>query len=121
MNLLVIALLVAFIWLVRKFAWNGEEGTREQRKRNPELNTKNYEIHERRLENFSKSAKVDTLRHNFCKEHAPPLHFRPSEIKRGLCHKEHAHLISASIRQKNAQTRVTCVGYGNGFVSANGP
>ena len=55
MNLLVIALLVAFIWLVRKFAWNGEEGTREQREGNPELNTKNYEIHERRLENFSKS------------------------------------------------------------------
>ena len=55
MNLLVTALVVAFIWLVRKFAWNVEEGTREQRERNPELNTKNYEIHEKRLENFSKS------------------------------------------------------------------
>ena len=55
MNLLVTALIVAFIWLIRKFVWNGEEGTSEQRERNPELNTKNYEMHERRLEHFSKS------------------------------------------------------------------
>ena len=55
MNLLVTALVVVFIWLVRKFVWDGEEGTSEQRERNPELNTKNYEMHERRLVNFSKS------------------------------------------------------------------
>ncbi len=55
MNLLVVILIVAFIWLIRKFAWNVEEGTNEQRKRNPELNTKDYEMHEWRLEHFSKS------------------------------------------------------------------
>tara|TARA_Y100001968_G_C19393072_1_gene736698 strand:+ start:1202 stop:1450 length:249 start_codon:yes stop_codon:yes gene_type:complete len=55
MNLLVIVLVVVIIWLVRKFAWNSEEGTEEQRKINPELNTKNYEMHEKRLKLFSKS------------------------------------------------------------------
>ncbi len=55
MNLLVFVLLLAAIWLVRKFAWNIEEGTNEQRKQNPELNTKNFYLHERRLEEFSKS------------------------------------------------------------------
>ena len=52
---LVIILLIASIWLIRKFAWNVEEGTDEQRECNPELNTKNFDIHERRLDRFSKS------------------------------------------------------------------
>mgnify|MGYP001423651745 FL=1 len=55
MNLLIFILLLATIWLIRKFAWDVEEGTKEKRERNPELNTKNFELHERRLENFSKS------------------------------------------------------------------
>ncbi len=38
-----------------KLAWNAEEGTIEQRERNPELNTKNFDMNERRLEKFSKS------------------------------------------------------------------
>ena len=55
MNLLVIVLVIAFIFLIRKLAWNVEEGTNEERERNPELNTKDYEMHERRLKHFSKS------------------------------------------------------------------
>ena len=55
MNGLVVILLLACIWLIRKFAWNVEEGTDEQRERNPELNTKNFDLHERRLKNFYKS------------------------------------------------------------------
>ncbi len=55
MNTLVIILLFALIWLIRKFAWNVEEGTPSQRERDPELNTKNFDLHERRLESFSKS------------------------------------------------------------------
>tara|TARA_B100000214_G_C23515174_1_gene422490 strand:+ start:240 stop:488 length:249 start_codon:yes stop_codon:yes gene_type:complete len=55
MNLIILVFLIASIWLIRKFACNQEEGTIEQRERNPELNTKNYELHERRLEQFSKS------------------------------------------------------------------
>tara|TARA_Y100001968_G_scaffold253209_1_gene238804 strand:+ start:225 stop:473 length:249 start_codon:yes stop_codon:yes gene_type:complete len=55
MNALILILLFATIWLVRKFAWNVEEGTNEQRVRNPELNTKKYDLHERRLKQFSKS------------------------------------------------------------------
>ena len=35
--------------------WNVEEVTIEQREWNPELNTKNFDMHERRLERFSKS------------------------------------------------------------------
>ncbi len=52
MNLLVIVFFISAIWLIRKLAWNVEEGTNEQRERNPELNTKNFEMHERRLEQF---------------------------------------------------------------------
>ena len=55
MNLLVIILLLAFGWVIIKLTWNGEEGTYEQRERNPELNTKNYELHEKRLKHYSKS------------------------------------------------------------------
>ena len=55
MNLLICILLLASIWIIRKFAWNVEEGTIEQRERNPELNTKSFDLHERRLEQFSKS------------------------------------------------------------------
>ena len=55
MNLLIFILLLATIWLIRKFAWNVEEGTKEQRECNPELNTKSFELHERRLEQFAKS------------------------------------------------------------------
>ena len=55
MNLLILILLLASFWLVRKFAWNVEEGTNEQRERNPELNTKSFDLHERRLNQFSKS------------------------------------------------------------------
>ena len=55
MNVLIFILLLATIWLVRKFAWNIEEGTNEQRELNPELNTKSFDLHERRLEQFSKS------------------------------------------------------------------
>ena len=55
MNLLVIVLFIASIWLIRKLAWNLEEGTDEQRESNPELNTKNFDLHERRLNKFSKS------------------------------------------------------------------
>ena len=45
----------ASILLIRKLAWNLEEGTNKQREQNPELNTKNFDMHERRLEQFSKS------------------------------------------------------------------
>ena len=55
MNLLIIIFFIASIWLIRKLAWNIEEGSDEERERNPELNTKNFEIHERRLIKFSKS------------------------------------------------------------------
>ena len=55
MDLLVIVFFIAAIWLIRKLAWNVEEGTNEQREENPELNTKNFDMHERRLEHFSKS------------------------------------------------------------------
>jgi len=55
MNLLIIIFFIASIWLIRKLAWNIEEGSYEERERNPELNTKNFEIHERRLIKFSKS------------------------------------------------------------------
>tara|TARA_B100001029_G_C14752313_1_gene281447 strand:- start:163 stop:411 length:249 start_codon:yes stop_codon:yes gene_type:complete len=55
MNGLVIILLLALIWVIRKFTWNIEEGTTEQRERNPELNTKNFDLHEIRLKKFSKS------------------------------------------------------------------
>ena len=55
MNVLVIVFIIATIWLIRKLAWNVEEGTDEQRECNPEINTKNYEIHERRLGHYSKS------------------------------------------------------------------
>ena len=55
MNVLIFILLLATIWLVRKFAWNIEEGTHKQRELNPELNTKSFDLHERRLEQFSKS------------------------------------------------------------------
>ena len=55
MNVLVIVFIIATIWLIRKLAWNVEEGTNEQREQNPELNTKNFDMHERRLDHFSKS------------------------------------------------------------------
>ena len=55
MNTLILILLFATIWLIRKFAWNVEEGTNEQREQNPELNTKIFDLHERRLSKFSKS------------------------------------------------------------------
>ena len=55
MNVLIIIFFIATIWLLRKFAWNVEEGTPKQRESNPELNTKNFDIHERRLKRFSKS------------------------------------------------------------------
>ena len=55
MNLLILILLLSSIWLFRKFALNVEEGTNEQREQNPELNTKSFDLHERRLDQFSKS------------------------------------------------------------------
>ena len=55
MTVLILVLLFATIWLIRKLAWNVEEGTNEERERNPELNTKSFDLHERRLEHFSKS------------------------------------------------------------------
>ena len=55
MNVLVIVFFIASIWLIRKLAWNVEEGTNEQRESNPELNTKNFDMHERRLKQFSKT------------------------------------------------------------------
>ena len=55
MNVLIIIILLSIIWLIRKFAWNVEEGTTVQRERNPELNTKSFDLHERRLAQFSKS------------------------------------------------------------------
>tara|TARA_Y100001968_G_C19381001_1_gene730321 strand:+ start:1015 stop:1263 length:249 start_codon:yes stop_codon:yes gene_type:complete len=55
MTVLIIVLFIALIWLIRKLALNIEEGTAEQRERNPELNTKNFDMHEMRLEKFSKS------------------------------------------------------------------
>ena len=55
MNLLVVIFLLVSIWIVKKFAWNLEEGTIKQRERNPELNTKSFELHEKRLKNYSKS------------------------------------------------------------------
>ena len=55
MNALIIILILALIWLIRKFVLNFEEGTAIERERNPELNTKNFEQHERRLEKYSKS------------------------------------------------------------------
>ncbi len=39
----------------KKMLQNVEEVTIEQREWNPELNTKNYYMHERKLEKFSKS------------------------------------------------------------------
>ena len=45
MDLLVIVFFIAAIWLIRKLAWIVEEGTNEQRERNPELNTKNFDMH----------------------------------------------------------------------------
>jgi len=55
MNVLILVLFFVSIWVIKKFAWNIEEGSYEQREWNPELNTKNYDIHERRLKKFSKS------------------------------------------------------------------
>ena len=55
MNVLILVLFFASIWVIKKFVWNVEEGSYEQREWNPELNTKNYDIHERRLKKFSKS------------------------------------------------------------------
>ena len=55
MNALLIIFFTVIIWVIRKLAWNVEEGSYEQRKRNPELNTKNFDLHERRLEKFAKS------------------------------------------------------------------
>ena len=55
MNVLIFILLLSILWLIRQFAWNVEEGTDEQRECNPELNTKCFDLHERRLERFSKS------------------------------------------------------------------
>ena len=55
MNALILIILLSIIWLIRKFAWNVEEGTNEKRERNPELNTKDFDLHERRLKQFSKS------------------------------------------------------------------
>ena len=55
MNVIVFIIIFSIIWLIRKFAWNIEEGTNQQRKQNPNLNTKNFDLHERRLERFSKS------------------------------------------------------------------
>ena len=55
MNALIIILFIACIWLIRKFACNIEEGTTIQREKNPDLNTKNFDLHERRLNQFSKS------------------------------------------------------------------
>tara|TARA_Y100001968_G_C19039112_1_gene563586 strand:- start:420 stop:668 length:249 start_codon:yes stop_codon:yes gene_type:complete len=55
MNALILIILLASIWLIRKFALNIEEGTNEKRELNPELNTKNFDLHERRLKQFSKS------------------------------------------------------------------
>ena len=55
MNFLIFILLLSIIWLIRKLAWNVEEGTYEQRQHNPELNTKSFDLHEKRLEQFSKS------------------------------------------------------------------
>ena len=55
MNVLFIVLFIASIWLIRKLAWNVEEGSLAQRELNPELNTKSFDMHERRLKQFSKS------------------------------------------------------------------
>ena len=55
MNALFLVIFAACIWLIRKIAWNVEEGTNEKREQNPELNTKNFDLHERRLEKYSKS------------------------------------------------------------------
>ncbi len=55
MNALIFIFVFATIWLIRKFAWNIEEGTNAQRERNPELNTKCFDLHERRLGQFAKS------------------------------------------------------------------
>tara|TARA_Y100001968_G_scaffold318662_1_gene349179 strand:+ start:2048 stop:2296 length:249 start_codon:yes stop_codon:yes gene_type:complete len=55
MNILVFILILATILIIRKFAWNAEEGSNEQRQKNPELNTKDFDLHERRLAKFLKS------------------------------------------------------------------
>ena len=55
MNALIVILVFAIIWLIKKFTWNVEEGTFEERKCNPEFNTKNFDLHEERLKQFSKS------------------------------------------------------------------
>ena len=55
MNVLIIVFFIALIWLIRKLAWNVEEGSDEQRELNPGLNTKNFDMHERRLKKFSMS------------------------------------------------------------------
>ena len=52
MDVLVIVFFVAAIWLIRKLAWNVEEGTNEQREQNPELNTKTSICKKEDLNNF---------------------------------------------------------------------
>ena len=55
MNVLVTELFIASILLIRKLLWNVEEGTIEQREWNPELNRNNFDMHVRRIQQFSKS------------------------------------------------------------------
>ena len=55
MNQLLIILILASIWLISKIAFNVDEVTIEQRERNPELNTKDFDLHEIRLKKYSKS------------------------------------------------------------------
>ena len=55
MTALVFVIFIGIVWLLRAFVWDAEEGTVEQRERNPELNTKDWDLHEIRLERFSKS------------------------------------------------------------------
>ena len=52
---IIFIIFIGIIWLLRAFVWDEEEGTLEQRIRNPELNTKDWDLHEIRLERFAKS------------------------------------------------------------------
>ncbi len=55
MNALIFILFIATIWVIKKFTWNVEEGTIEQRECNPDLNTKSFDLHEKRLKQYAKS------------------------------------------------------------------
>lgn len=53
--MLFIVFVFSSIWLLKIFVWDAEEGSLEERERNPERNTKDWDLHERRLNRLAKS------------------------------------------------------------------